>query len=514
MLTTTAIESKKYTKADLCIMETVAEPCGIIIFGASGDLTHHKLIPSIFKLAEDGVFPKDYYIIGVGRTDFSDATFQDSILADIPNSSNVKTLSLFLERCGYLPGDYSDSNLYKTLQQRMTVMDKIHHVNNRHIFYCSTPPQLYEIITNQLGASGLAASEGNEGWNRIVLEKPFGQDLQSAEKLNQTISRVFKENQIYRIDHYLGKETVQNILMFRFANTIYEPVWNRKYIDHIQITAAETIGVGQRADYYEQFGVVRDMFQNHLFQLLSLVAMELPNSFNPDAMRDEKTKVLAALHPIGSPDYSKMSVRGQYTAGTQNGDNFPAYRAEVGVNPASTTETFAAMRVEVDNDRWQGVPFYLRSGKRLAERVTEIVIHFKQVPTSIFKPLMADQISPNIIRLRIQPNEGISICFEAKHPGPKICVSTVTMEFNYQESFGTPPPEDYSRLFLDVMLGDQTLFARNDWVIHSWKFLSPLLDFWSKEKENGLYFYPAGSWGPAEANRLYKAQTFQTNQCP
>jgi glucose-6-phosphate 1-dehydrogenase len=339
-----------------------------------------------------------------------------------------------------------------------------------------------------------------------MIEKPFGWDLATADELNKGIRDILHEDQIYRIDHYLGKETVQNILMFRFANALYEPVWNQRYIDHVQITVAETDGVEHRAGYYEKSGAVRDMFQNHLFQLLSLVAMEPPCSLEASCLRDEKAKVLASLRPFSAEDFKTHAIRGQYSAGTIHGHAVTGYRTEEGINPNSTTETYAALRVELDNWRWKGVPFYLRSGKRMARRVSEIVVQFKPVPTSIFKPLMVDQLSPNILNFRIQPNEGISLQFEAKHPGPKLCMSSVSMEFDYSEAFGVPPTEAYSRLLIDVMLGDQTLFLRTDWLRYSWAFLTPLLTYWKEQKENGLQFYEAGTCGPQSAEKLLQRE--------
>lgn len=497
----TAVVSKVLSKEELCLLEKVAEPCGIVIFGASGDLAHRKLIPSLFQLAKDGVLPRDYYVLGVARTALTDEAFRGKVEEDLRNQADTGLKADFIKRCVYLSGDYGDPKLYQSLDGRLSALDEAHGIHDRHLYYLSTPPQLYEAIAGHLGQAGLAKPRA-QGWIRIVIEKPFGRDLASAEALNRSLHEVFREDQIYRIDHYLGKETVQNILMFRFANAVYEPLWNQKYIDHVQITAAETVGVEHRAGYYDQSGALRDMFQNHLFQLLSLVAMEPPSSMEADAMRDEKTKVLHSLRPIGPDEYSRLAVRAQYASGGLNGDPQPAYRSEEGVRPGSTTETFAALRVEVDNWRWRGVPFYLRSGKRLAKRVTEVVVQFKPVPTSVFKPLMADQLTPNILRFRIQPDEGISFGFEAKHPGPKLCLSSVTMNFNYQDAFGVGQPEAYARLFQDVMLGDQTLFSRNDWLNQSWSFLNPLLDYWAEEKQTGLAFYPAGSWGPREADEL------------
>jgi glucose-6-phosphate 1-dehydrogenase len=494
--------SKVYTKDELCLMEQVADPCAIVIFGASGDLTHRKLLPSLFQLAQDNVLPNNCYIVGIGRTPMSDDAFRKTIQKSLSNLGTPEARTSFTGRCRYLTGDYNDTTFYATLQKQLTAWDQAYGISDRRIFYFATPPSLYETIAHQLGAAGMARPKHKEGWVRLVVEKPFGRDVDSAQHLSTALYQVFNENQIYRIDHYLGKESVQNILMFRFANAIYEPLWNRKYISHIQITAAETDGVEHRAGYYEQAGVLRDMFQNHLFQLLSLFAMEPPASMSANALRDETAKAIASLRPIGILERAQSAVRGQYVAGSLGNGSVPGYREEPGVNPQSTIETFAALRVEIDNWRWQGVPFYLRSGKRLAERVTEISVQFKHVPTSIFKPLMAEQLSANVLHFRIQPNEGISLCFEAKHPGPKLCMSTVTMEFNYHEAFGIAPPEAYARLFHDVMLGDQTLFARKDWVTSSWSYLAPLLDYWAEQKAKGLAFYPAGSWGPPEANAL------------
>jgi len=503
---TGAVVSKVLTQEALCLLEKKPQPCGIIIFGASGDLTHRKLMPSLQGLAKDSLLPKNFYVLGVARSSLTDQAFRDKIKEGLTGAASPAGYEDFLSHCTYLAGDYNNPQTYKAIQERMNGLDKVYQTQGRHLFYLSTPPSLYEPVVQQLGAAGLAVSRDADGWVRIVIEKPFGYSQASAEKLNETIHSAFQEKQVYRIDHYLGKETVQNILMFRFANAMFEPIWNYKYIDHVQITAAESVGVEHRAGYYERSGVLRDMFQNHLFQLMSLVAMEPPASFEADAVRDEKAKVMAALCGVDGAKSSDIAVRGQYTEGSVEGETVPAYRKEPDVNPQSTTDTFAALRVEVENWRWRGVPFYLRSGKRLPRRVTEIAVEFKHVPTSIFKPLMAEQIASNVLNFRIQPNEGISLCFQAKHPGPKLCMSSVTMHFDYEEAFGVKPPEAYARLFMDVMLGDQTLFARHDWLSLSWQFLDPILDQWAAQKEKGLNFYPAGTWGPPAADELLKRE--------
>jgi glucose-6-phosphate 1-dehydrogenase len=494
--------SRVITKEELCLMEQVSASCGIIIFGASGDLTHRKLLPSLFTLILENLLPKQFYILGVARSAMSDAEFQAKALESLGQLGTPTAREEFIRHCGYLSGDYADERTYEALQQRLTGLDQVYETAGRHLFYFSTPPALYEVVAQQLGKRGFADSKTPEGWVRLVVEKPFGTSQKTADDLNQSLHRVFREKQIYRIDHYLGKETVQNILMFRFANAIYEPVWNNKYIDHIQITAAESSGVEHRAGYYEHAGALRDMFQNHLFQLLSLVAMEPPSSFEADAVRDEKCKVLASLCFPKDGDWEDRAVRGQYEPGAVEDEVVPGYRQEQGVSPESTTETYAALKVEIDNWRWHGVPFYLRSGKRLATRVTDILVVFKHVPTSIFKPLLAEQISPNILHFRIQPNEGIALRFEAKHPGPKLCMSSVTMHFDYEDAFGIRPPEAYARLFHDVMIGDQSLFSRQDWLTHAWQFLDPILDRWAEEKQAGLNYYLSGSWGPKEADEL------------
>lgn len=483
-------------------MEQVPDPCTIVIFGASGDLSFRKLMPSLFDLQVQGLMPDTFGIIGVARSSMSDEQFRRRIGEALPRDADAAAVKSFAGRCSYVRGEYDDESTYGAIAEALASSKADGGPIRRVLFYLSVPPFLYPLIIHHLGDSGLARpASSDEGWSRLVVEKPFGTDLKSARLLNEAVHSVFPEDEVYRIDHYLGKETVQNIMIFRFGNSLFEPTWNRHYIDHVQITAAEQLGVEHRAGYYDSAGVLRDMFQNHLFQLLALIAMEPPVRFEANAVRDKKIDVFRAVRPATSADVDKLLVRGQYGAGSAGGAPAAAYRDERGVPSDSTAATYAAMKLEVDNWRWRGVPFYLRSGKRLARRFTEVAVQYRRVPTSVFKPLLNEHLAPNILRFRIQPDEGIGITFEAKHPGPKLCLSTVTMDFGYRGTFGAAPPEAYQRLFLDALLGDATLFARADGVEECWRILAPFLD---EEGEEGLHFYPAGSRGPEAATALMR----------
>ncbi|GAB4369274.1 MAG: glucose-6-phosphate dehydrogenase [Deltaproteobacteria bacterium] len=501
-------------REDVCI-EATPSPCGIVIFGASGDLTRRKLIPSLFNLSRQGLMPRDFYILGClsyGDSPATDEVFREAVRnalrekhPDLPGEA----LEDFAGRCAYLPGDYRDPGMYSALAERLKALDSRHDTSGRHLYYLAVPPALHGPIVERLGASGLVREEKDgERWERVVVEKPFGRDLASARELGGKLRSVLTERQIYRIDHYLGKETVQNILMLRFANALFEPLWNNRYVDHVQITAAETLGVEHRAGYYDQAGALRDMFQNHMLQMLALVAMEPPSVFEADRYRDEKVKLLGAIRPFpGNPDeLGRLLVRGQYRAGTTDGTAVPGYPEEPGVAPGSTTETYVAMKLLVDNWRWAGVPFYLRSGKRLARRISEIAVTFKPVAHSIFLPNLPELHAPNVLVLNIQPEEGISLTMEAKRPGPKTCMGSLTLEFDYRTVFGVEPPEAYERLLLDCMLGDQTLFVRTDGMETSWSLLTPVLETWMDSSVDGrvapLGSYTAGSWGPPEADTL------------
>jgi len=496
------LASKIYTKEELCLLEQIPEPCAIVIFGASGDLTERKLLPSLYHLMLNNLMPKDFYVIGVARTEMTDEAFQEHVRESIGKDSPGKDAERFIRRCHYISGDYGHDALYKNLSLALGELDRKYNVSCRRVFYLSTPPSVYGDIVSQLGSSGLARPDSGQGWVRVVIEKPFGSSLDTSEALNQSLRSSLSEKQIYRIDHYLAKETVQNILMFRFANILFEPVWNRNFVDHVQITASEQLGVEHRAGYYEQSGVLRDMFQNHLLQLMTLIAMEPPSGLDAEAVRSRRNDVLKSIVPMKEAEVIANTVIGQYAAGVIDTQRVPAYRAEKGVNPNSRVATFAAIRLELDNWRWQGVPFYIRSGKRLADRDVSVSVHFKRVPTSIFKPLLADQLAPNVLKFNIQPDEGITMRFEAKHPGPKLCMSTVTMDFGYQETFKAAPPESYARLFQDAMLGDQTLFARSDSVQEAWRVIDPIAEHWEKRSTDPIPTYASGSWGPAESEQL------------
>ena len=499
-----------YTREELCIQRP-ADPCGITIFGASGDLAHRKLIPALYDLCHQKLLPKQFFILGSGNTPFTDESFRKKAEESLKRAGKDKLDPViwddFLKRCYYETGSYEETETYERIKARLATLEKTDDTRGNRLFYLAIPPHLDAIAALRLSETKLVYPKGSQApWSRIVFEKPFGRDLQSARALNQEIQTVLSEDQVYRIDHYLGKETVQNILMFRFANTIFEPVWTRQYVDHVQITVAESRGVEHRAKYYEESGVLRDMFQNHLLQLLCLVAMEPPASFEADLLHDEKLKVLKEIRPFTKESIQNASVRGQYGPGEIDGKKVIGYRDEENAAKDSTMDTFAAVPFFVDTSRWKGVPFYLRSGKRLAKSFAEIVIQFRKVPHLVFRNVSSDFLNPNTLIFRIQPNEGILLTFEAKHPGAKLCLGSVTMHFDYEEAYGMALPGAYERLLLDCMSGDKTLFSRSDWLEHSWSLLMPLIDAWEKEKPEECPNYASGSWGPKGADALLEKE--------
>jgi glucose-6-phosphate 1-dehydrogenase len=473
------------------------DPNTLVIFGASGDLASRKLIPALFELHTSKMLPERFAIVGFSRTDFSDVEFRDQMRAalELTGTIDEEAWTTFADMLHYVPAGEHDAAAYRNLMKELAELDAQHRCEGNRLFYCATPPTAYFEILDLMAASGLATSA--PGWTRVVVEKPFGRDLASARALDEKLHLCFTESQIFRIDHYLGKETVQNLFVLRFANGIAEPVWNRRYIDSVQITVAESLGVEHRARYYEEAGATRDMLTNHLLQLLALVAMEPPVAFEADVIRDEKVKVLHALEH-GSVE----SVRGQYREGVVDGRKVLAYRDEEDVDPESRTETFVALRCFVENWRWAGVPFYLRTGKRLKKRATEIVIQFKQAPFLPFTSTAVKRLEPNRYVIRIQPDEGAALMINAKVPGPgEMQIVNVPMTFDYDESFRVPAPEAYLRLLLDAMLGDATLFTRSDEVMRQWMFVQPHLDVFGD-----LERYPAGSWGPAGADELIERE--------
>lgn len=481
-----------------------ADPCVMVIFGASGDLTKRKLLPALYNLAKDNLLSKDFALVGVARNEMNTEQFRDMINKEIGEFATTKLdpqqWDWLSHRIHYISGDFDDPAVYQTLSGLLASLDKQNGTRGNYFYYLATSPTFFSTVVKQLGAASLVHEEN--GWRRVIIEKPFGRDYDSARALNKEIRQVLEEKQIYRIDHYLGKETVQNILVFRFANGIFEPIWNRRYIDHIQITVAETVGVEQRGMYYEKAGTLRDMVPNHIFQLISLTAMEPLISFDADVVRDEQTKILKALAPMTDEEVLTRTVRGQYGEGVVNDVKLPAYRSEPMVAPDSRTETFVAMKLFIDNWRWADVPFYLRTGKALPKRVTEIAIQFKRAPFVLFRKTAVNILEPNRLVLHLQPDEGISLSFGAKIPGPVVQVGGVNMNFNYTDYFKATPQTGYERLLYDCMLGDATLFQRSDMVETAWHVVAPVLDVWEALPPRKFPNYAAGTWGPPEADEL------------
>ncbi|MBV9334451.1 MAG: glucose-6-phosphate dehydrogenase [Solirubrobacterales bacterium] len=479
-------------------------PTALVIFGATGDLAHRKLLPALYNLAHEGSLPERFEMIGVARRGQEDEDFQDMARESIERFSrrrpDQKVLDGLLGEMRYVPGVFDDDEVYGELGRALREFDKRAGQPLNRVFYLSTAPQFFPVIAGKLGSAGLSQCE--KAATRIVIEKPFGYDLASARQLNAQVLDVFDESQVFRIDHYLGKETVQNLMALRFANALFEPVWNRNFIDHVQITAAEDIGIGGRAGYYEGAGALRDLVQNHMMQLLALLTMEPPSSFDADRVRDEKLKVLESIVPPSPGDVPAMAVRAQYGPGVVGGKKVVGYLEEDGVDPHSRTETYAALRLSVSNWRWAGVPVFLRTGKQLARKVTEIVVTLKPVPHLAFKNIGSVGVQPNQIILTVQPDEGVSVSLGAKIPGATMRIRPVNMEFRYGTSFLSESPEAYERLILDAMRGDATLFTRGDEIIALWGIIDPILQAWHADTTSPIPQYPAGSAGPAEADRL------------
>ena len=501
-MTANSIATANPLRAGLRVPRT-PDPCAVVVFGATGDLTARKLMPALYNLSRERLLPSGFSVVGFARRDWSDEQFRAAMKEAVTKYSREPIQEdiwdSFAHELHYVRSDFSEIEGYRRLADRLDKQDAAHGAAGNRLFYLATPPHAYASIAQHLGEAGLVRGGRDGGWARLVVEKPFGHDLESARELDRHLGLVFRERQIFRIDHYLGKETVQNILVFRFGNGIFEPIWNRRYVDNVQVSVAETVGIEGRGSYYEEAGALRDMVQNHLLQLLALVAMEPVASFRGDAVRDEKAKVFDAIMPIESVD--RDTVRGQYVAGAILGEQVPGYRQESGVAPDSRMETYAALRLRIENWRWADVPFYLRVGKRLPKRATEVAITFKTAPLQLFREMGGDNPTPNLLVLRIQPDEGISLRFGAKVPGTRSDVRPVNMDFRYGTSFGVGAPEAYERLLLDAMLGDSTLFTRWDSVEAAWELLTPVLEAWAAGA-SPLQFYEAGSWGPDRAAEL------------
>jgi glucose-6-phosphate 1-dehydrogenase len=481
-----------------------APPCTLVVFGAAGDLTQRLLVPALYNLASARLLPERFAVIGVARGDMDTERFRRDLAASTRAFATAamadETWRGLAGRLHYLRGDFTAPDTYARLARRLAEGDEAAPGGGNVLFYLATPPAMFAPIVARLGAAGLVREDGF--WRRVIIEKPFGTDLASAAALNADIRRVLAEHQIYRIDHYLGKETVQNILVFRFANGIFEPIWNRNHIDHVQITVAETVGVERRGKFYDATGALRDMVPNHLFQLLSLTAMEAPSRFEADAVRSEKAKVLDAIHHFGAADARGLVVRGQYGPGTRDGTSIDAYRRAHDVDRQSRTETYVALKLMIDNWRWAGVPFYLRTGKALAARRTEVAIQFKRAPFALFRDTPVEQLTPNDMVLHIQPEEGVSLRFGAKVPGPNMRLGGFAMTFNYRDYFQAAPSTGYETLIYDAMIGDATLFQRADNIEAGWRVVQPVLDAWTEGRDAALAPYAAGSAGPDAADAL------------
>ena len=493
-------------------LERMPEPCTMVIIGATGDLTERKLAPALYNLMLGGFLPAEFTVVGFARRDLSDEAFREHLHNSIDHYSRNKPVKRsiwesFSRGIEYQRGEFHDTEAWHALAKRLDRIDRDRGTAGNRLFYLAVPPVLHAEIVRQLGAAGLAASgehrpSGGRGWSRVIVEKPFGFDLASARQLTREIREVFDEEQIYRIDHYLGKETVQNLAVFRFGNGLFEPIWNRRYIDSVQITVAETVGIEGRGEFYDQTGALRDIVQNHALQLLAIFAMEPPVEFKASDLRDEKVKVLRGVKPMTPSEVAEATVRGQYVSGWVEGERVGAYRDEPEVAPDSERETYVALRLAIQSWRWAGVPFYLRTGKALAARATEIAVQFKAAPLALFERAGAQPMEPNILAIRVQPDEGILLRFGAKVPGPGLQIRGVNMDFRYGSSFAVDSPDAYETLLLDAMIGDASLFTRDDEVERAWQILDPILNAWSSGAGGPLHFYGAGTWGPPAADEL------------